>query len=113
MEKAKVWSRLFFASLLLSFLFNAIDTGSDILIMFRYYYELYPERKTNSSNVDCGGVMAEQQHYTDICVNKTESEQLSIQCIPTELQPASKFGYTLFFLLVPWPFFIYEFFTSR
>jgi len=25
----------------------------------------------------------------------------------------SKFGYTLFFLLVPWPFFIYEFFTSR
>ena len=27
--------------------------------------------------------------------------------------PESKFGYTLFFLLVPWPFFIYEFFTSR
>ena len=25
----------------------------------------------------------------------------------------SKFGYTLFFILVPWPFFIYEFFTSR
>ncbi len=24
-----------------------------------------------------------------------------------------KFGYTLFFILVPWPFFIYEFFTSR
>lgn len=25
----------------------------------------------------------------------------------------SKFGYTLFFILVPWPFFIYEFFTSQ
>lgn len=27
-ENAKVWSRLFFASLLLSLIFNAIDTGS-------------------------------------------------------------------------------------
>jgi len=34
-ERGKVWSRLFFASLLLSLLFNAIDTGSDILIMIR------------------------------------------------------------------------------
>ena len=34
-EKAKVWSRLFFASLLLMLLFNAIDTGSDILIVVR------------------------------------------------------------------------------
>ncbi len=37
-ERGKVWSRLFFASLLLSLLFNAIDTGSDILIMFRYVH---------------------------------------------------------------------------
>ena len=29
------------------------------------------------------------------------------------MDPQSKFGYTLFFILVPWPFFIYEFFTSR
>ena len=35
-ERGKVWSRLFFSSLLLSLLFNAIDTGSDILIMIRY-----------------------------------------------------------------------------
>jgi hypothetical protein len=34
-ERGKVWSRLFFSSLLLSLLFNAIDTGSDILIMIR------------------------------------------------------------------------------
>ena len=40
METCKVWSRLFFASLLLSLLFNLIDNGSDILIMFRYYNEL-------------------------------------------------------------------------
>ena len=25
----------------------------------------------------------------------------------------AKFAYTMFFLLIPWPFFIYEFFTSR
>ena len=36
-ERGKVWSRLFFSSLLLSLLFNAIDTGSDILIMIRYF----------------------------------------------------------------------------
>ena len=34
------------------------------------------------------------------------------QCYPLALSPAEKFGYTLFFLVVPWPFFIYEFFTS-
>ena len=34
-EKGKVWSRLFFASLLVSLVFNSIDTGSDILIMIR------------------------------------------------------------------------------
>ena len=34
-ERGKVWARLFFASLLLTLIFNAIDTGSDILIMFR------------------------------------------------------------------------------
>ena len=34
-EKGKVWSRLFFASLLVSLVFNAIDTGSDIMIMLR------------------------------------------------------------------------------
>merc|ERR1712088_536954 len=31
-ERGKVWSKLFFASLLLFLLFNLIDTGSDILI---------------------------------------------------------------------------------
>ena len=40
MEACKVWSRLFFSSLLLSLLFNIVDNGSDILIMFRYYNEL-------------------------------------------------------------------------
>ena len=37
MESCKVWTRLFFASLLLSMLFNLVDNGSDILIMIRYY----------------------------------------------------------------------------
>ena len=47
------------------------------------------------------------------CHNLTEHELISIQCFPQALSAESKFGYTLFFLLVPWPFFIYEFFTSR
>ena len=55
MEKGKVWSRLFFASLLLMLIFNAIDTGSDILIVIRYYYEMYPENdNSNRRNMPCG-----------------------------------------------------------
>ena len=40
---------------------------------------------------------------------------ISIHCFPKEQYfPAqAKFAYTMFFLLIPWPFFIYEFFTSR
>ena len=43
MESCKVWTRLFFASLLLSLLFNLVDNGSDILIMIRYYNEYMRE----------------------------------------------------------------------
>ena len=43
------------------------------------------------------------KHY----VNSVEIT--SFQALSSE----QKFGYTLFFILVPWPFFIYEFFTSR
>ena len=43
METCKVWTRLFFASLLLSLLFNLVDNGSDILIMIRYYNDYMTE----------------------------------------------------------------------
>ena len=39
--------------------------------------------------------------------------QIRLSCYPYGMDSQSKFGYTLFFILVPWPFFIYEFFTSR
>lgn len=112
-ERGKVWSKLFFASLLLSLLFNAIDTGSDILIMFRYYGELVGET-ISTSNTTCGSDSDNSEVYeTPVCENLTAHELISIQCFPQALSAESKFGYTLFFLLVPWPFFIYEFFTSR
>ena len=38
---------------------------------------------------------------------------IALDCYPATLSAKAKFGYTLFFLVVPWPFFIYEFFTSR
>ena len=38
---------------------------------------------------------------------------ISIRCFPRMLSPHQKFGYTLFFILVPFPFFVYEFFTSN
>ena len=50
----------------------------------------------------------------DMCTaNFTEGKRISLNCYPMGMDPQSKFGYTLFFILVPWPFFIYEFFTSR
>ena len=111
MEKAKVWSRLFFASLLLMLLFNAIDTGSDILIVIRYYFEWHPEEDGRATkNMTCGA----EETDNLICDDKYDNKTLkSIQCIPYGMQGSAKFGYTLFFVLVPWPFFIYEFFTSR
>ena len=45
--------------------------------------------------------------------NFTLGKNISLNCYPMGMDPQSKFGYTLFFILVPWPFFIYEFFTSR
>ncbi len=65
-----------------------------------------------SSNSTCG-VAAEAEIDTPNCNVTSSEEMISIQCFPPQLSPESKFGYTLFFLLVPWPFFIYEFFTSR
>ena len=38
---------------------------------------------------------------------------LSIKCFPRGLDPTKKFYYTLLFILVPFPFFVYEFFTSN
>ncbi|XP_040571622.1 uncharacterized protein [Lepeophtheirus salmonis] len=112
-ERGKVWSRLFFASLLLSIIFNAIDTGSDVLIMIRYYRELMGET-INRLNSTCGEE-SDSLRISKIVrnCNISSREPISIQCLPSALSPESKFGYTLFFLLVPWPFFIYEFFTSR
>ena len=114
MEKGKVWSRLFFASLLLMLIFNAIDTGSDILIVIRYYYEMYPNKDTRlSSTMPCGEIETNLTANNINCDNITVGQEISIQCIPNDMTGDSKFAYTLFFLLVPWPFFIYEFFTSR
>lgn len=111
-ERSKVWSKLFFASLLLSLVFNAIDTGSDILIMVRYYGELVGKNLVEGNNT----CFNERESFDSqaVCFNHSTADDLiSIQCFPIALSPESKFGYTLFFLLVPWPFFIYEFFTSR
>ena len=115
-ERGKVWSRLFFASLLLSLLFNAIDTGSDILIMIRYYYELMGVG--TSSNNTCGTddmkrIGQDLETPIPLNCNVSSNQPVSLQCFSTALSPESKFGYTLFFLVVPWPFFVYEFFTSR
>ena len=48
------------------------------------------------------------------CTNDfNQGLNISLNCYPHGMDSQSKFGYTLFFILVPWPFFIYEFFTSR
>merc|ERR1719347_1269939 len=50
----------------------------------------------------------------EICIDRwNQGQNISLNCYPHGMDSQSKFGYTLFFILVPWPFFIYEFFTSR
>merc|ERR1719400_223891 len=49
-EKGKVWARLFFSTLFLSLIFNAIDIGSDTLILIRYMRELSYSAISNMSN---------------------------------------------------------------
>ena len=46
------------------------------------------------------------------CRNFTVYQDIPLDCITEDLSPVEKFGYTLLFLLLPWPFFVYEFFTS-
>merc|ERR1719225_1975071 len=49
-EKGKVWARLFFSTLFLSLIFNAIDIGSDTLILIRYMREFSYSAISNMSN---------------------------------------------------------------
>lgn len=118
-ERGKVWSKLFFASLLLFLLFNLIDTGSDVMIMIRYYGDWHrAANKTALTNVsdqceDIEEINQKDDKYD--CDNLTNKTVISIHCFPREqyFPAVAKFAYTMFFLLIPWPFFIYEFFTSR
>jgi len=120
-EKGKVWARLFFSTLFLSLIFNAIDTGSDLLILRRYFYELVGEEYSGDDHNSCGHDREKPQDisfelYDNLttCLERwKEGMNITIKCFPLEMDAHSKFGYTLFFVLVPWPFFIYEFFTSR
>jgi len=115
-EKGKVWARLFFSTLFLSLIFNAIDTGSDILIMMRYFHELVGDQEPVENTCTDTSLAVQQQNETTFNCDKeiwNHDANITIKCFPLKMDPQSKFGYTLFFILVPWPFFIYEFFTSR
>ena len=46
------------------------------------------------------------------CIHCNCTVDIPLDCIIKDLSHVEKFGYTLLFLLLPWPFFIYEFFTS-
>ena len=47
------------------------------------------------------------------CANCSCETDIPLDCITENLSDREKFGFTLLFLLLPWPFFIYEFFTSE
>jgi len=131
-ERGKVWSKLFFATLFLSLIFNAVDIGSDTLILLRYWRELSNVFRSfdNSTTIDNEGDhlnniepcerdyygigLTDTKIYRQDCLNDwDDGKNISLKCFPMGMNSQSKFGYTLFFILVPWPFFIYEFFTSR
>ena len=73
-ERCKVWSRLFFASLLVSLLFNAIDTGSDVLIMIRYYWE-WVSNGSSSAESSCGSNLNSLQQQGNTTELKCPSEE--------------------------------------
>jgi len=140
-EKGKVWARLFFSTLFLSLIFNAIDIGSDTLILIRYMRELSYSAYTGLNNTmdltgandnsselmgknennfaepcdrDYYGVGLTTEHFKQDCMDKwANGSDIELKCFPMAMDSHAKFGYTLFFILVPWPFFIYEFFTSQ
>ncbi|XP_023333011.1 uncharacterized protein LOC111704873 [Eurytemora carolleeae] len=114
-EKGKIWSKLFFSTLFLSLIFNAIDTGSDILIMIRYFNELVGKLEISEDTCVTDTYPGIYNDTAFDCeeANWEKGNNITIKCFPLKMDPQSKFGYTLFFILVPWPFFIYEFFTSR
>jgi len=140
-EKGKVWARLFFSTLFLSLIFNAIDIGSDTLILIRYMRELSYSAYTSLNNTtdltgandnsselmgknennfaepcdrDYYGVGMTTDHFAKDCQDKwLNGSDIELKCFPMAMDSHAKFGYTLFFILVPWPFFIYEFFTSQ
>ena len=65
----------------------------------------------------CGEVadMGQSYNWSSILPNCTDCQcttDIPLDCITSSLKSGEKFGYTLLFLLLPWPFFIYEFFTS-
>lgn len=104
METCKVWTRLFFASLLLSLLFNLVDNGSDILIMIRYYNDYMRESNGKSifggTNSNCGDSNRNEFNQTTAflnCINCTCIQDIPLDCITENLSSVEKFGYTLLF----------------
>ena len=100
------------------FIFSIADTGSDIFIMLRYYVAMQSGRGHNSTILpntpkECQDTDEEiNKCADDVVASWNAGIDTSIYCIAKALTDEQKFAYTLFFLLVPWPFFIYEFFTS-
>ena len=69
----------------------------------------------SGTNSNCGDSNRNEFNQTTAflnCINCTCTQDIPLDCITENLSSVEKFGYTLLFLLLPWPFFIYEFFTS-
>ena len=83
---------------------------------------IVPDLYNNTDTSDTSDLEPCNRDYYGIGVQKRmnctmdffeKGNQIKLNCYPHGMDSQSKFGYTLFFILVPWPFFIYEFFTSR
>ena len=89
------------------------------ILFFRYYGDWHRAGNlTALTNVSdqCDNIEEINQKDDKYdCDNLTNKTFISIHCFPKEqyFPAVAKFAYTMFFLLIPWPFFIYEFFTSR
>ena len=95
-ERCKVWCQLFWSSFILSFLFNLIDTGSDLLIGYRYYNEMSGTTRTDHATDICDEQSQFQPENSTFNLNcNSTNGQISIRCFPKALLPEQGYYYVM------------------
>ena len=96
-ERCKVWCQLFWSSFILSFLFNLIDTGSDLLIGYRYYNEMSGTTRTDHATDQCDEqYQLQPSNSSQLNQNCDQSAgPINLSCFPIALSPEQGYNYVM------------------